>query len=162
MVNRAVHALLFVLLALLLSASSPMTLDSRVGIYHVQITFIDGLPSVDEPTRIAVTVIEPQNRTIPDVPAILTITGHQVSYQISLDRAPTTIIAIPGLAQGSYDIRVQVLNEGITDALELRIGERPLFEANPLLGGSFIAIGIGLLAFILVSDRFSSKKRKEE
>ena len=157
--KRGVTLLALVLLAALLSASTPVTLDSRIAEYRVQVTFIDGLPSADEPTRIAVTVIEPETREIPQVPGILMLTGNRVSYQITLDRAPTTIISLPGLARGSYDIRIQVPDEGITDALELRVGEKPLFEANPVLGGSLIFLGAGLLLFIIASDRF---KRREE
>ena len=151
-------ALALVLLAILLSASSPLTLDSRAGSYRVQATFIDGLPSAGEPTRIAVTVIEPVNRTIPDEPAMVSITGGSVSYRITLDPAPTTIITLPGLAVGSYDMRVYVPDEGMTDALEIRIGEGPLFEANPLIGGSLVLLGVALLVFIFVSDRFGKRK----
>ena len=107
------YALLLIPLVVLLAGATPITLDSRIADYHVQATFIDGLPHEDEPTRIAVTVLDPRTQAIPDDPAIVMITGNAVSYQITLDRVPTTIIALPGLAQGSYDLRVQVPNVGI-------------------------------------------------
>lgn len=135
-----------------------ITLDSRAGQFQVQASFLDGLPRADEPIRLAITVIEPVNRTIPDEPAVVSITGGSVSYQLTLDRAPTTILTLPGLASGSYDLRVFVPEAGMTDALEIVIGEPPLFESNPLLGGSLVVLGLGLLAFIFFSDRFARRR----
>ena len=149
----------FVLLVFVLSASTPLTLDSRAGEYHIQATFLDGLPRAGEPTRLAITVIEPENRTIPNEPAIVSVTGGSVSYRLTLDRAPTTILTLPGLASGSYDLRVFVPDAGMTDALTISIGEPPLFEANPLLGGSLVFLGLGLLVFIFFSERFGRRRR---
>lgn len=149
---------LLILLVFALSASTPLTLDSRAGDYHIQVTFIEGLPSAGEPTRIAVTVVEPMNRTIPAEPALVMLTGGSVSYRITLDRALTTIVALPGLDLGSYDLRVYVPDQGMTDALEIRIGEGRLFEANPLLGGVLVFLGVALLTAIIVSDRFRRKR----
>ena len=152
--NRGGYVLGIILLALLLSASTPLTLDTRIAEYHVQITFLDGPPHAEEPTRIAVSVLEPTTRAIPDEQVVVAITGGTSRYQIGLDRAPTTIVSLPGLPEGTYELRVQIYGSGVTEALELRVGRRPLFEANPLLGGIFIVLGLGLLIVILFSDRF--------
>jgi hypothetical protein len=151
-------AFALIVLVALLSASTPLTLDSRAGSHLVQASFIDGLPRALEPTRIAITVVEPVNRTVPDEPAILMLTGDSASFRITLDPVPTTIVSLPGLEAGSYDLRIYVPDEGMTDALEIRIGEDPLFEANPLLGGVLVLMGLALFVFIFVSDRFGKRR----
>lgn len=159
---------LVLLVVLLGAASGPKALATRVGNYTVSVAFVDGLPYAGEPTRAAISVVDEQNHTIPNDPAILYVAGGANSYQLQLDHAPTTIVTLPALDAGDYQLRIQLPGLGATGELTLSVAKRPLYTAKPVLGGVIAGLGLLVLLGIVFSDRFKdrgdrgSKRRSAE
>lgn len=149
---------LLVLSAVLAGPSQPQQLATRVGNYTVSVAFVDGLPYANEPTRAAITVVDQQNHTIPNDPAILYVAGGPKSYQLQLDHAPTTIVTLPALDAGDYQLRIQVPGQGATGELTLSVAKRPLYAANPLLGGIVAGLGVLIILGIVFSGKFKGRK----